>query len=80
MFGEPLSLVDRDHPWATVPLGDDGGARRSAFAKRNEAKHEGHYCYLPAVDLLVLQQMSFGLDEEDYWKHKVSGLFICWRA
>jgi hypothetical protein len=39
----------------------------------NPNTHQAHYCYVPGIDLLVIQIFNFGLDEEGYWKWRVSG-------
>ncbi|RSH82188.1 hypothetical protein EHS25_006121 [Saitozyma podzolica] len=83
MAGEPFVELDWDHPFSpsppTEPLQDDymETSLRDSSGKPsgmpvtpagNPNTHQAHYCYVPGVDLLVMQIFNFGLDEDGFWK------------
>jgi hypothetical protein len=89
MAGEPVVELDWDHPFSpsppTEPLQDDymETSLRDSSGKPsgipvtpagNPDTHQAHYCYVPGVDLLVMQIFNFGLDEDGFWKWRVSAL------
>ncbi|KAL7418625.1 hypothetical protein Q5752_007083 [Cryptotrichosporon argae] len=62
LAGGEFRPVSPRHPWLS---GEDGDWRVPEDPTAN--KHFTHYCYVPAMDLLILQVFFFGLDEDEYW-------------
>lgn len=84
MAGEPLIEISYDHPWAPPraqpdepipvlpkrpPLPQQGIPN---VTEGSSNSHEAHYCYIPGMDLLILQVFNFGFDEDDFWAFRVS--------
>lgn len=72
----PTAPLQDDQKYAETNL-RDSSAKPSGMPVTpigNPNTHQAHYCYVPGVDLLVLQIFNFGLDEDGFWKWRVSAL------
>ena len=67
--------VSPEHAWLRESPDNEGEAPFPPTIPTEPASsastHNGHYCYIPSMDFLLVHVFTFGLDEEEYWMFKV---------
>lgn len=82
LFGEEPVAIDNSHPYSppkptdTHPVLDefDRFPRIDPPAANKQTEDDGHashYCYIPSLDLMLVQIFTFGMDKDYYWQFRV---------